>query len=340
MNHKERVLSAIEHRRPDRVPRGELAIEGEILKKLIWDAGFESMSPFERELEARRVLGADLINVHEYPMDQIGETDDGKAIMRGILGEEYSMTAHSSHLLRPAISDIAEMDAYEAPGPETCRTEMLEWFVANSDLFVMAQIMGPVSSLDWMLGMEDYLVWSMTDTDNVRTLSEKVVAYEVARARAFLDRGADAILIADDIAYNTGPFMPPPVMDELVWPIYRQMIQEIKAHKEVPVFMHTDGDIRPVLANIVDAGFDGLQSLQPSAGMDIAEVKREYGDHLCLMGNMDLDRLMTFGTPGEVTRQAAWLCDNIGADGGLILSTCNILTDSVPVANAMAMYGV
>ena len=169
-------------------------------------------------------------------------------------------------------------------------------------------------------------------------MSAKVVEYEISRARTFIDHGADAILIADDIAFNSGLFLPPHIMDELAWPIYKQMIAEIKAHKDVPIFLHTDGDIRKALVNIVDCGFDGLQSLQPSAGMDIAEVKREFGDKLCLMGNMDLDHLMTFGTPEQVAKQAQWLCDNIGADGGFILSTCNILTNSIPAANARAMY--
>ena len=67
MNHKERVLTAIRHRVPDKVPRGDLAIESRLVKALIGNEKFDGMSPFERELEAHLVLGADLINVHEYP---------------------------------------------------------------------------------------------------------------------------------------------------------------------------------------------------------------------------------------------------------------------------------
>ena len=72
--------------------------------------------------------------------------------------------------------------------------------------------------------------------------------------------------------------------------------------------------------------------------MDIAAVKQAYGDRLCLMGNMDLDHLMPFGSPEEVAAQVRWLCRTIGADGGFILSTCNILIDAIPVENAVAMY--
>ena len=338
MTHKERVMAAIRHEKPDRVPRGELAIEKNLLRKLIGDDRFACLDDNERLLAAIRELGGDLVNIHQFPMEQVRQTSAGP-VFRSVLGDEHIIANGSSCLHKRAMDDIRQAGTYQAPDPSTCLTDNLDWFLANSGLFVFAQVMGPVSSLDWMLGTEDYMVWAMTDTEDIKAVTAKVVDYEIARACTFIDHGADAIMIADDIAFNTGLFLPPRIMDELAWPFYRQMIAAIKTREDVPVFLHTDGDIRAALALIVDCGFDGLQSLQPSAGMDIVAVKRQYGDKLCLMGNMDLDHLMTFGTPEEVAEQAAWLCENIGFDGGYILSTCNILTDAVPEANARAMYG-
>jgi uroporphyrinogen decarboxylase len=338
VTHKERIMAAIRHEKTDRVPRGELAIENELVHKLIGDERFETLDGNERLLAAIQELGADVVNFHQFPMEQVGQASTGP-VFRSVLGDEHVITNGSSHLQKKAIEDISEADAYQAIDPATCVTSNLDWFVANSDLFIFAQVMASVSSLDWMLGTEDYMMWAMTDTDKIKSVTAKVIDYETSRAKTFLDHGADGIMITDDIAFNSGLFLPPRIMDELAWPFYKQMIAEIKAHKDVPVFLHTDGDIRKALSKIVDCGFDGLQSLQPSAGIDIAKVKREFGDKLCLMGNMDLDHLMTFGTPEEVTKQAQWLCENIGADGGFILSTCNILTNSIPAANARAMYG-
>jgi len=336
---KERVTAAIAHRRPDRVPRGDLAIEDKLLRGLIGDERYADLSRNARTLAAIRELGGDLVDVHQFPMEQVGETEAGP-VFRSVLGDEHVITGGSSHLHKSAIPDIEQADAYESPDASTCLTSDLDWFLANSDLFVFAQVMGPVSSLDWMLGTEDFMIRSMTHTEAIRGVTEKVIGYEISRAHTFIDHGADAIMVTDDIAFNTGLFLPPPIMEVLAWPFYRRMVAEIKAHKNVPVFLHTDGDIRAVLPNIVACGFNGLHSLQPSAGMDIAEVKREYGDRLCLMGNLDLNELMTFGTPDQVAEQAEWLCENIGQGGGHILSTCNILTNAVPVENARAMYGV
>jgi uroporphyrinogen decarboxylase len=336
MTHKERVRAAICHKKSDRVPRGEMAIERELLHKLVGDQRYLAQNENEQLLAGIRELGADLVNIHQFPMEQVGRTPQGP-IFRSVLGEEHVIN-HSTRLHKPAFDDISKARDYTAPAPSTCLTGDLDWFVANSDLFVFCQIMGPVSLLDWMLGTEDYLVWAMNNTEAIKNLTAKVVNYEISRARTFLDHGADAILITDDIAFNTGLFLPPHLMDELAWPFYRHMIAEIKAFKDVPVFLHTDGDIRAALDEIVACGFDGLQSLQPSAGMDIADVKRRYGDKICLMGNMDLNHLMPFGSPAEVAEQAAWLCENMGSNGGFILSTCNILTNSVPPENARAMY--
>jgi len=338
MPRKQRVRDAVAHRQPDRVPKGDLAIETGLLRALIGSEQYDRLTPNERLLRVWQVLDADLVNIHQFPMRRVGETVNDLPIFRSVLGDEHVITEGSSRLHRAAIDSIEAADDYQTPAPSTCLTDTLDWFVEHSDLFVFAQIMGPISSLDWMLGTEDYLVWCMTDTQRVQSLSEKVVEYELSRARVFLDHGADAILIADDMAYNQGMLLPPRLMDELVWPIYHEMIRQVKAHRDVPVFLHTDGDIRAALSRIVECGFDGLQSLQPSAGMDIDQVKRDWGDRLCLMGNLDLDQLMPFGSPEQVANQVRRLCETIGRDGGFILSTCNILIDAIPPENALAMY--
>jgi uroporphyrinogen decarboxylase len=182
------------------------------------------------------------------------------------------------------------------------------------------------------------MVWCLTEPEAMLAFANQMAEFEVLRAFYFLDHEADAILIADDIAYNRGPSMRPQTMERFAWPFYKGIIGRIKARRNVPVFLHTDGDIRTLLSQIADCGFDGLQSLQPSANVDILAVKRQYGNRLCLWGNLDLDRLMTFGAPLEVVEKTRWLYRNIGYDGSFILSTCNIFIDAVPIENVVAIY--
>lgn len=329
-------MAAIAHKAPDRVPKGELAIESGIRDALLAGENMEGASQLAREVRVRQLLGIDLVDIHEYPQRLVGYAADGHPILEGALGERVKANGISTQLVKPALADID--DDYPPLDIGLCTTHQLDYYKKNTDFFLFCQIGGPVSMLDWMLGMEDYLCWCLTDTERVAEVARIVTHFEVERAKIFLDHGADAILLADDIAYNTGPFLPPGVMDQVAWPIYREMIRAIKAHKDVPVFLHTDGYIWDLLDGIVESGFDGLQSIQPSAGMEIDKVKAKYGDALCLMGNMDLDYLMTFGTPEEVEKEVERVVSVAGQNGGFILSTCNILTNSVKPENALAMY--
>ena len=114
-------------------------------------------------------------------------------------------------------------------------------------------------------------------------------------------------------------------------------MREIKAYKDVPVFAHSDGDLNSVMHKYVELGFDGIQSLQPSANMDIAQIKREYGDQLCLWGNIDLNYVMCFASPEEVKRVVQEIISIAGDNGGFILSTCNSMVDCIPPENVLAM---
>jgi uroporphyrinogen decarboxylase len=115
-------------------------------------------------------------------------------------------------------------------------------------------------------------------------------------------------------------------------------VAEIKRHRAVPVFFHSDGNLNAVLDDIVACGYDGLHSLQPSANMDIARIKAQYGHKLCLMGNIDLNYVLTFGTPEEVEQVVKETIRVAAPGGGYILSTCNTLIRAIPPANALAMY--
>lgn len=213
----------------------------------------------------------------------------------------------------------------------------MERYVKETYFFVFAQIGGPISMLNEMFPMEDYMVNCITYPEETHTISEKVIAYEIKKAKIFIDKGADGILIADDMAFNTGAFLPPYVMEENVYPFYKQMIQEIKAYKDVPVFIHSDGNLNKLMDDLVECGFDGIQSLQPSAGMDIAQIKEKYGDKLCLWGNIDLDYIMCFGSTDEVRADVRKTIEIASPGGGFILSTCNTMVDIIPPENILAM---
>lgn len=336
MNHKQRVWAAIRHQPSDRVPQGESWIDGGLANRLMGTEYPTDYQHFERDLAVRKLLRMDLVNVGDWPSWPIGVDGKGRTIYRSNYGYDYIQGA-SRHIVRPALDDIEDAEQYQKPDISNVDAGIVRRFAEETDLFVFAQIGGPVSMLDEMFPMEDYLVYCMTNPDEIISISDKVMEYEIEKAKLFLDAGADAIFMADDIAFNTGVFLPPRLMDRLVFPYYEKVVREIKAYKDVPVFAHSDGDLNSVMHQYVELGFDGIQSLQPTANMDIGKIKRQYGDRLCLWGNLDLNHVMCFASPEEIKQVVRKTIEAAGQDGGLILSTCNSMVDCIPPENVLAM---
>lgn len=338
MTRKQRVRTALAHREPDRVPMGEISIEPGFANRLLGASFPADYQHYERDRLVRERLDADFVNMGDWPAYPAGRDPRGYQVFRSAYGDEYAMVGHARHVVKPLVPSMEEARSYKVPDAAQIRGELVRAFAVDDNFFVFAQVGGPVSILDEAMGMEEYMIAALESTDDIQRLSEAVIEFETAKARVLLDAGADAILVGDDIAFNTGPFLPPAVMKQVVYPLYRQLIADIKRHRPVPVFMHSDGHLLPVMDEIVACGFEGLHSLQPSAGMDIAEIKRRYGKDLTLIGNIDLDYVMTMAPPSHVEEVVRATIDAAAPGGGYILSTCNTLIDAVPTANALAMY--
>lgn len=338
MTKRERIYNALAHKPVDKIPKGELSISPIFANKILGGDYSEAFQDFEREKAVRELLKMDFINIGDWPSERIGTTEHGEAIYKSNYGEKYIDNGISKHMIELPFTDIEESDSYEIPDIRKVSGDLIRRFVEETDLFVFAQIGGPISMVNELIGMEDYMVYSLTNTEEIHELARKIMIYEVQKAKLFIDHGAHGITIADDMAFNTGLLLPPYIMEEIAFPFYEEAIKEIKAYKDVPIILHTDGNINMVLERIVELGFDGIQSLQPSAGMNIKEVKEKYGDKLCLIGNIDLDYIMTFASADEVKKNVEETICAAAKGSGFILSTCNTLVDIIPPENAFAMY--
>jgi len=167
---------------------------------------------------------------------------------------------------------------------------------------------------------------------------EKLIQTNLSLALMSVEAGADAILIADDLAFNTGTFVDPEYLRSDYFPILKTMVMEIKKHG-LPVFFHSDGDLRTIIPDLIDCGIDALQSCDPNANMDIPTLKSEYGQDLAFMGNIDVD-LLANGTVNEVENTTRTLIHDARSGGGFILGTSNVVASYCKPENLKAMYAV
>ena len=140
--------------------------------------------------------------------------------------------------------------------------------------------------------------------------------------------------MVDDIAFGNGPIISPQALRDHVFPWYREMAD--RCHKnDLLFFMHSDGDLRPLMEDIIDMGVDVLQPIDPTC-LDIAEVKKEYGDRICLAGNVSLE-LLRSGKPDEVEAYVKQLIQSCAQGGGLCVGSGNSVPEWAQFENYMAM---
>jgi uroporphyrinogen decarboxylase len=135
--------------------------------------------------------------------------------------------------------------------------------------------------------------------------------------------GLDGFALCSDYCYNTGPFLSPGMFGEFISPYLARLT---RAYREMGFYVikHTDGNIMPILDQLVQANPHALHSLDPQGGVDIAEVKRLAGDKLCLIGNVNCGLLDT-GTDEQVAASVRYALQHGMPGGGYIFSTSNCI---------------
>lgn len=162
------------------------------------------------------------------------------------------------------------------------------------------------------------------DPEGLKKEAQEKVDRALERAeRLKTPGGLDGLVLCDDYCLNTGPFLSPSRFSEFITPYLAQLV---KAYREMGyhVIKHTDGNIMPILDQLVQTNPHAIHSLDPQAGVDIAEVKRLYGDRVCLIGNVNCGLLDT-GTEEEVIASARYALESGMPGGGYIFSTSNCI---------------
>jgi uroporphyrinogen decarboxylase len=170
----------------------------------------------------------------------------------------------------------------------------------------------------------------------VHDLARMVTGYNLALCELAIHAGADVIIVEDDIAGNESTLISPQHFQEFVAP-YNQQVLDYAQAQGARVVRHSDGNLWPILNLLLAMGYDGLNPLEPQAGMDLKRVKGYCGDRICLLGNIDCGDLLCSGTEAEVEAAVLRAIQDAAPGGGYVLCSSNSIHPGVKPENVLAM---
>jgi len=188
---------------------------------------------------------------------------------------------------------------------------------------VFASFLYGVFENTWQpMGFERFVVALRKEKDFIRRVIKFYEDHYCMMLEAWADAGLPGAVYSDDMAYRSGPMLNPRLMEEFYGDALRR-ITETAHSLGMKIIVHTDGMVYPLLPWFADCGFDGVHSLEPTAGVKLSEVKEMVGDRLCLAGNLDITHILVDATREEVFEAVRASIQAAGKGGGYILAPTN-----------------
>ena len=365
MRPKERVLAAINHVKPDRIPmdlgstncttmtlkayqnlKRFLGINApdELIMKNFQIVAIDEDTLNALEIDTRGIHGKPPARWHDIVIDEntyISEWGIKYHMPEG--GLYYDMVENP---LKG--KNIEYLDEFKWPDPEDPgRIEGLRERAAALHREGKYAIVGDMIETGifepcWYLrGFEDFLMDLMINKDFARALMRKMVDCQLRRYEVFLDAVGeylDIVFVGDDLATAQSTIMSVDLYREMVKPFQKEYFAGIKSMTKAKLLYHSCGNIMPFLDDLVEIGVDILDPVQVSAqGMDTKVLKERWGDKLCFWGAIDTSYVLPKGTPDEVAAEVRRRVAELGPEGYVVNSVHDIQPD-VPPENVVAMF--
>jgi uroporphyrinogen decarboxylase len=186
----------------------------------------------------------------------------------------------------------------------------------------------------WQIrGYEQFLMDLIDQPAWAECLLERLFRQNLARAVAFAKAGADCLRCGDDVANQRAMMFSPDTWRAMIFSRWSGLWATVKSiQPDVKIWYHSDGNIQAVIGEMVDAGLDILNPLQPEC-LEVDAVYARFNRRLCLDGCIGTQSTMPHGSPDDVRRRVEEVIDKYGRNGGLIVSPTHVLEPDVPIAN-------
>ena len=194
---------------------------------------------------------------------------------------------------------------------------------------IFLKIGGPFRRSTFIRGEENFLMDLAADPLFARALAKKVGSHLMQVGLESLRRtmpGNVGILIVDDMCNARTPMFSPALFEDIFLPIYEQIISELKKAGARWVCFHCDGNVEPLLDLLIQAGVDGINPVEPNAGMHVAKLIEKYWGRLFFIGGICNIKVLPGGDKDQIQGHVQNIID-AGRNGGLVVGMHSVGTD-------------
>ena len=369
MTSKERVYAALEGRIPDRVPYAEFAVDFDTVERLLghetflrakarsqiafWEGRHAEVAQSWREdhIALHRKLPLDIVTfpmatwemppeTEEPPPRRLDPTtwEDREGRIYRLSEATWDITCIHDPVRDAKVFTAAEFEKDDTP----IRRDERSWKILDAvvqefkrDKFICGPSGGSVGIV-LLGGMERGLLELAANPEAVRAATKSLVGRQNEADAVLIHPDSDAVMWAEDLGYKTGPLIGPAMFRDFFLEANKERARNVKDRYGRKILKHCCGNINLLLDFFIEIGFDAYQSIQPTAGMDICGLKRDYGDRITLWGGVAVENLVG-GTPEDVRSDVrrAMACAKPG--GRFILGASHSVAVGTKYDNYMAL---
>jgi uroporphyrinogen decarboxylase len=206
--------------------------------------------------------------------------------------------------------------------------------LTEGKIAVIGGICGPFTIVYLGMGYERLSLAIYDEPELIIEFHEIASGFLIEAAKQMISEGVDAVYIGEDLGFNTAPFLSPQQFRRFTFPYLKKLIYTVR-EKNIPVILHSDGNLNLILDDLVNIGINALNPIEANAGMDLKEIKDKYGKEICLFGGINNDILC--GGDLESVENEVKRVINIAAPGGGFIPACDSgdYRNEMPIENIL-----
>lgn len=360
MTPRERILTTLNHKEPDRVP---IDLNGTLVTALTRTAynGLRKMLGLEpdpdpnissREMDTVRAL-EDLLLHYEIDTRCVHLRSPllskGRELADGTYYDDFGIRWKKASYYYDAIerplanATISDLGEAQWPDPHdrgrfAGLREEAKGLYDKTDCCLVADIpgLGPFEGACFVRGHDQFCVDLYLDVVFAEALLDRVTETIIALWDLFLSEAGDYVQVVaqgDDVGIQNGPFISPEMYRKFIKPRHKRMFDFIHSKTDAKIFYHSCGSVYDLIPDFIEEGVDILNPVQTSAAkMDIARLKREFGQDICFWGGgIDVQQQLPFLTPDQIEDEVKRTLDIVSPGGGYVFfPSHNIQADVTP----------